>query len=378
MVRGNVIQGALGGAPMRMLALLLAALIPFGVTLVAVKLLLRFAASHLLDMPNARSSHSIPTPRGGGVGVLIGMLAGAFAVSIVDHRHLSVEGAMVLTAVAAVAAISFLDDLRPLPSWLRLLVHLGAAVLAVRAIGSYDVITVPLAGSWAVGTTGVVLSIVWCVGLTNAYNFMDGIDGIAGIQGVAAGLTWGVIGACSGDFVVAAGGLVMVSAVLAFLRSNWHPARLFLGDVGSATLGFVFAVLPLLASRQAADPGLIPAAGLLAVWPFVFDAIYTFARRLRRGEDVLAAHRGHFYQRLVVAGWSHAGVATLYGALALLGGAAAVALVIGGPGAPFIGWAALLGIGAMLLLLVARAERAGRDRVSSGVTSASGDRTSAS
>ena len=145
---------------------------------------------------------------------------------------------------------------------------------------------------------------------------MDGIDGIAGGQAVVAGLGWAALGWLSDQPLVGILGILLAASSLGFLGHNWPPARIFMGDVGSAFLGFTFAVLAVAAAQRDARLAL---AGVLLVWPFIFDACFTFLRRLRNGENVFAAHRSHLYQRLVIAGYSHRTVTLLYIGLAAWG-----------------------------------------------------------
>ena len=155
---------------------------------------------------------------------------------------------------------------------------------------------------------------------------------------------------------------------MGFLGHNWPPARIFMGDVGSAFLGFSLAVLAVIGGL--AHPGL-PLAGLLVVWPFVFDTTFTIVRRLRRGENIFAAHRSHLYQRVVIAGYSQRAVTLLYAGLALLGVVLALAWVLALPGA---GWLAL-GLPGLLSLglwrLVVRAET--KSLSAQGATPTAGD-----
>jgi UDP-N-acetylmuramyl pentapeptide phosphotransferase/UDP-N-acetylglucosamine-1-phosphate transferase len=149
----------------------------------------------------------------------------------------------------------------------------------------------------------------------NAFNFMDGIDGIAAGQGAVAGAAIAVLGWLLDVPPATLLGLTIAAACLGFLPHNWSPATIFMGDVGSAFLGFLLATAPLVAPAPEQAPiGVLPFA--LVVWPFLFDTTLTFIRRAARGENVLAAHRSHLYQRLTLAGWSHGRVAALYTALA--------------------------------------------------------------
>ena len=285
----------------------------------------------MIDVPNERSSHTQPTPRGGGLAIVAITLAGmvtshvAMGQAVQDPRILGY-----LVGASVVGLVSWMDDIRSLPSLVRLAAHAIGAAVAILALGYWTDVTIPGVGSVALGWLGLPLTAVWVIGLTNAYNFMDGIDGIAAGQGVVAGLAWAVIGSMAGQGVVSTLGLLLAATCLGFLAHNWPPARIFMGDVGSAFLGYSFAVLPLLLTHLSTEPrlqGVAPVLGCLVVWPFVLDATCTFLRRLARGENVLTPHRAHVYQRLVITGHSHRRVTSLYVALAAAGALVAVILV---------------------------------------------------
>jgi UDP-N-acetylmuramyl pentapeptide phosphotransferase/UDP-N-acetylglucosamine-1-phosphate transferase len=249
-----------------------------------------------LDHPTHRGMHSQPVPRGGGLAIVIVSLAAIFWSG----------WTFVGFAAIAIAVVSWIDDLRSLPSSIRFLTHSAAAVAFLVTNGSLN----------ELGVAGVALTFLWIAGLTNAYNFMDGIDGIAGLQGVIAGAGFALYGATHGLQTVSLIGAVVCAACVGFLAHNWSPAKIFMGDVGAAYLGFLFAVLAVVSSRGDVRAFVLIA---LVVWPFVFDTTFTILRRLRKGENILAAHRSHLYQRLVEAGWGHRSVALLYGGLAALG-----------------------------------------------------------
>ena len=236
-------------------------------------------------------------------------------------------------AAVGIAAIGWLDDLHDLSQWFRMAVYALAAFIVLLALGPVTTISLPVLGPVLLDWVAWPLLLLWLVGLTNAYNFMDGIDGIAGCQGVVAGLGWAVLGLCREWWAVEAFGLLLAGASLGFLTRNWPPARVFMGDVGSTFLGFSFAALPLLVDP--ADPRLF-LAGLLFVWPFVFDTTFTLIRRLLRGENILRAHRSHLYQRLVIAGCSHRFVTLLYTGLAAAGGVLAIGYASRWPGADWL------------------------------------------
>lgn len=279
-----------------------------------------------LDIPNERSSHTRPTPRGGGLAIVAVVLGGLwFYAALCPGVPRLALGIFTLGAVL-IACVSGWDDLHPLPVWCRFTTHGLAAILVILAFGYWHAVGWPGLGGFSLGLFGVLLTFLWIVGLTNAYNFMDGIDGIAGAQAVVAGLGWAILGWIDGQPLVSVMGLLIAAASLGFLGHNWPPARIFMGDVGSAFLGFSLAALTGMASQS--NPVFV-LAGIALIWPFIFDAVFTFARRLRRGEKVWAAHRSHLYQRLIISGLSHGQVSGLYIGLAILGLVWAVALVQG-------------------------------------------------
>jgi len=211
---------------------------------------------------------------------------------------------------------------------------------------------------------------VWIVGLTNVYNFMDGIDGIAAVQGVVAGLVWAVAGVWLGSDVVLLFGLVLTGACFGFLLLNWAPAKIFMGDVGSAFLGFTFAVLPLLLIHElprlgnVAYAGVVPGFAVLVVWSFVGDGFLTLVRRILHGERVWQAHRSHLYQRLVQTGWSHARVSLLYGGWCVVTALAGLWWLLQAPGAALVAMATpMLTLVGMYVFVLRREWAANRERM---------------
>jgi Fuc2NAc and GlcNAc transferase len=254
-----------------------------------------------LDIPNQRSSHSIPTPRGGGAAVVLSVTAAAIVLASLGILSFGLLMALVVGGVA-VAAIGFLDDRRPVRAGVRFAIHLGAALWAVAWLGGMPVLQVgehliPL--GWA-GAVLAVLAIVWTL---NLFNFMDGIDGIAGSEAVFVAGAGALLSLLHHESlgVVAAGG-AFCAATLGFLGWNWPPAKIFMGDVGSGYLGFFIAVSALAASRDhPADLW----AWLILGGAFFVDATVTLVRRAIRGERVYEAHRSHAYQRLARKWHSH-------------------------------------------------------------------------
>lgn len=248
----------------------------------------------LLDLPNQRSSHTLPTPRGGGLSVVITSLAAALALWAMGR----VDTELMLALVgggAAVAGVGWLDDRGSLPVRIRFIVHIIAAVWALYWLGGLPPLQVgerPFDLGWA-GHVLAVLGLVWAL---NLFNFMDGIDGLAGSEAVCVcllvgGLAW-CFGRPTGASLLA---IYLALAALGFLVWNWPPAKIFLGDVGSGYLGFVIAVLAVADARE--NPAALFIWLILAAVFFV-DATVTLLRRWSRGERVHQAHRSHAYQWL--------------------------------------------------------------------------------
>lgn len=338
-----------------------------------VSALIRWGSAYLLDVPNERSLHEAPVPRGGGAAIVLVALGGITAAALLSRSTLSWP---FVVAALAVALVSVYDDVKSLGTGIR---------LAVQVLASLVVLWSHFPGSASVALPGAVsvtfpavtvagIGLFWVVGLTNVYNFMDGVDGMAGAQGVAAGVGWAVVGAWLGDEAIALIGVLIAGATLGFLAHNWSPARIFLGDVGSSFLGFVFAGLVLVAGHGLG--GRIPLAALLFVWPFGFDGAYTLLRRLADRENLFRAHRSHLYQRLVLAGWSHAKVSKLYGSLGAvctLGGLGWLSLP-----EPFASWLASLALLGTPMVLLERVSSVERRQVRGPANRLTGDTTTES
>jgi len=273
----------------------------------------RWGSRRLLDIPNERSSHTRPTPRGGGLPLVAVALGVWIWTQGLDGMLGSPASLALVVGAIIVALVSWIDDLQGLPFRVRLSVHLLAGAMVLLSAPPPVSVILPGLGEVPLGVLAWPLALVWIAGLTNAFNFMDGIDGIAGGQGLVAALGWVALGlGFHGNFIAALGLFLAVGCVV-FLLFNRHPARIFMGDVGSATLGFIFAALPFVFSASPWTPERsFWVVGVAFVWPFVFDTGFTLVRRWRRGEKVTDAHRSHLYQRLVIAGWGHARTSALY------------------------------------------------------------------
>lgn len=294
------------------------------VSLLGTHIVRRYAlARAILDIPNDRSSHEVPTPRGGGLAIAISVLGGisaAAAVGWMDTRLAMALGGGGLL----IAGIGWIDDHRHVAARWRALVHLTAATWAVWLLGGLESLRFGPT-SLPLGLAGSVLAVIAIVWLINLYNFMDGIDGIAGSEALLVGGIGAIFALSAGHPAVATAALIIAAAAAGFLVWNWPPAKIFMGDVGSGLLGYLFAVLAL-ASETRGGPALLVWVTLLAV--FIFDATVTLVRRVLHGEQWYSAHRSHAYQRAVQAGWSHARVtgAVIFINLALALAAAAAVL----------------------------------------------------
>lgn len=292
------------------LVLLLCFLVSVGAT----ALLRRYAiARRILDVPNDRSSHTVPTPRGGGVAIVvafIGSLALLWGSHVLDWRV-----ACALTGAGAlIALVGFLDDHRHVAARWRLLAHFLAAIWALACLGGLPPVAA-LGGSADLGWGGNLLAVVALVWLLNLYNFMDGIDGIAGVEAVTvcvgAVALYVTSSAPSSDWVLPA---ALAAATLGFLVWNFPPAKIFMGDAGSGFLGLMLGAL---AIRGAA---LHPAwlwSWIILLGVFVVDATVTLLRRLARRERVYEAHRSHAYQSASRRIGSHRPVTLAVGAINL-------------------------------------------------------------
>lgn len=290
----------------------------------------------VLDRPNERSSHVVATPRGGGLAI-IGVLIPAFLVLGV----LTGERFPLLLAACSVmlAAISFLDDLRPISPAIRFSIHFGAALLLLLGLAFWhdsapsELIKQRAPSPLIVWFLGVVFCI-YLVGYTNAFNFMDGINGLAGAQALVSGAGVAIVAHLvdAADLRnIAFAGAILAGAALGFLPHNFPRARVFMGDVGSVPIGFVSAGLAVVLARKAGLWLIVPLVLLHA--NYILDTSITLIRRILRGEKWYLPHREHFYQRLVRSGKSHAMVTGTELSLQLVTLAAAIAYLYVGPAA---------------------------------------------
>lgn len=283
----------------------------------------------LMDIPNERSSHKVPVPRGGGFIIVLGftiacMAAAGWSLSIGLESQLAWQIIFIAILAFIIALIGLFDDVKDLPVLIRFSCQLLIATTVVIVLGPWQTAELPEFFSFHLGIAGWILPIIWIVGLINAYNFMDGIDGLSTGQGVVASFGWVGLGIIIGiPFPVILPFICLCGLLLAFLHFNWSPARVFMGDVCSGFLGFVFAVIPLLFHQEMRinNPGQTAFyfMAALLLWPFLADSGYTFLRRAIKKENVFRAHRSHLYQRLTIYGYSHSKVSLFYILLGISG-----------------------------------------------------------
>ena len=262
-----------------------------------------FARTRLVDHPNERSSHAAPTPRGGGIAIVVAFLSAWAAWLALAPDGLAPsygDSAPILMLTAAVAALSLLDDWRSLPVWLRFGAQGAAVAIGLSFLPETSLVFQGLVPFW-LDRAGAFLAWLWFL---NLFNFMDGIDGLAGVETLVIGAGLFALALLGGvPVTIGVVALAAAAAAAGFLPWNWQPAKIFMGDVGSVGLGFALGWLLI----AAAAAGTWQAAVILPLYYWI-DASWTLLRRGARGEKFWRAHRDHLYQRAVQRGYSHAAV----------------------------------------------------------------------
>lgn len=272
----------------------LTVLLAFVASVVATHIFIRLADRQgVVAEANHRSMHKGATVTGGGLALLVVAFAVFLSLWPLEsvHRYL-------LPAIALLAVVSFVDDLKPVSQWVRFGAHIGAAIAAVASVHYAQMILQGYLPFW-LDRALAVFALVWFI---NLFNFMDGIDGIAGIETVTIAGGFAIVMSTAGMTSPLMGlALATAGAAAGFLFWNWHPARVFMGDVGSVPLGFVCGALMIWLAVK-----LSLSAALILPLYFVADATITILKRLIRGENIREAHRSHYYQRSARGVGSHA------------------------------------------------------------------------
>lgn len=290
------------------------------VTLILTLILTLNKLGMIPDVPNERSLHTEPVPRTGGIGLMAGILSGWMML-------IQLWPWWIVLPTLGLFVLSLVDDMRDLSPRTRLIGHFLAALLVLWGAGVNIIWLLP-----------VLLFIVW---MTNLYNFMDGSDGLAGGMAFFGFSFYGVAGFMNGDDTLAMMSFAVSSAGLAFLFFNSHPAKIFMGDAGSISLGFLAAAFGVWGWQLGYWPFWFP---LLVFSPFVADATATLLMRVRRGEKLAQAHRSHYYQRLVQMGWGHRKTAVVEYVLMFFAGVSAlwgIGLDVQGQGNLLAWWGAI-------------------------------------
>lgn len=280
------------------------ALLSLLISALVVHLILRLGLHGILDEPNHRSLHEQPVPRSGGLGIVAAMVLGFY---VARGPWPIAAGTLIL------GMVSYADDQWGLPVWVRLLMHLGVAA-GLLLLGPYS--------GWSRMTLlFAILAIVW---MTNLYNFMDGADGLAGGMAFFGFGAYAVAATGGGYGPLANLSACIAAGALGFLIFNFHPARIFMGDIGSISLGFLAAALGLEGIHRGAWEAWFP---IVVFSPFIVDASVTLFRRVARRERVWQAHREHYYQRMVRFGMGHRNTALFWYAAMIGSGLTACGLL---------------------------------------------------
>jgi len=271
----------------------------------------------VLDVANERTLHTRPTPRGGGAAVVLGLFSGVVFMVLTSGRSSAPDLLPMTLAVALFGLLGLAEDVGGDIGGIAPLCRLAVQAMVSLGVTAITIVSVTLADGQpdtVLLVTAAVVGPVWLTGFVNAFNFMDGVNGISAAQATVAGVGYALVGTAHHNPPLVAGGAVVAGAALGFAPFNVPRALVFLGDVGSYALGGAIGALAL----QAWLSGIGPEAVLAPVILYLADTATTLVRRVRAGERWYLPHRGHAYQRLVSAGWSHTAVAGYTGLLAAL------------------------------------------------------------
>lgn len=298
----------------------------------------------VMDIPNERSSHKIPVPRGGGWALVLVLLPGLLVTGI-GYQDLQTYGSL-LVGLLLLVAISWLDDQRHIHPLIRLALHVLAAFIATGSLPAHSMVLNGYLPFWL----DRVLMILGWAWFMNLYNFMDGIDGITGAETIALA-TGGCLLMTFDNLslpYIETMTLLLSGVSLGFLAFNWHPAKIFLGDVGSVPLGYLLGFMLIVLATN----GVMFPAFILPLY-YIADSGLTLTKRALRGEKIWQAHRQHFYQRAAAGLGRHDQVVVIISvANALLLGAALLAIRN-----PLTGFTLAVGIVGLLLALLQKLSR---------------------
>ena len=307
--------------------ILLMGLSAFGISLLGTWIMIRIG---IKDMPIHRSSHKMPTPRSGGVGIIAGFAAAMLylyrtdAVGYIASWRLSLLGLGALVTIA----VSLRDDIKAVPFIQKLLVQILTACLIVASGLSLTEIPIPLCGTVELGSLGGIISVLWIIFFMNVFNFMDCLNGLAGGGSIIASLFCAGLGLFFEEKAFFYISFSLFFSTLGFFLFNFPKGKIFMGDVGSQFLGLIWAILLLIPAQEGHVTQMrislftVP----LLFFGFIYDVSVTLVRRIWYGDPFWEAHRTHLFQLLNRTGFSHIQVTGLYLALSVVQGIGAVAL----------------------------------------------------
>ncbi len=302
---------------------------------IATKLITRISLSlGIVDQPGERRSHHIPTPRGGGMGFVLVFLIffpiGKYFFDISSELFWPFY-----VCCGMISLLGLLDDISSLSRKLRFGVWIAVSMVAVLWGLSIETIDLPILGKITFGLLSPLITFLWLIGVTNFFNFMDGINGLAGLEAIVVTLFLGIAAYQAGNNLIFLASGILFWGVFGFLPENFPEAKVFMGDGASNFLGFALAGLTILGSQsqEASIPFLLPVILLVL---FLLDAGITLLKRIPKRKEWLEPHRDHYYQRLTDLGLSHSQVSLLYTGLNLILGFLALLY------SRLDGWAALL------------------------------------
>ena len=305
-----------------------------GLALVSALVVLAMTSVGVMDRPDPRKAHARPTPKGGGVGVVVAFMLGlSILYGYAEFARLAdpyFRG--VILAALAIAIVSYLDDLRDWPFVVKLAAQVGAALTAILSGLYVERFSLPGLGAVQAGEWGAAATLLWIVFATNAMNFVDGLNGLASGTALVACVFLAAMAETQGGQFVYAASLLLAAGLAGFLPFNFPRARIFLGDVGSQFCGFVLAILGVAAARfDRVEMSFLLVPMLLA--GVLFDVAFTLVRRAAAGDPLTQPHRSHLYQVAHRSGMAAAHVAFVHWAFAAFGGACGLLFSAASPAA---------------------------------------------
>ncbi len=297
-------------------------------TLACIICILMIKRVRIMDVPNGRSSHEVPIPKSGGIVIVITFLIGVIAIFLFGDATMISKKYFFgfLFSALLIATVSFYDDLTDKPFIFKLIIQIIAAAIVIKSGVVIHEVALPWTGKVQLGAIGILLTFLWIIGLTNAYNFMDGLNGMAAGPAIINGLFFGFLSFSQGSTFVYIICYTIIAGALGFLVFNFPRPSLFMGDVGSAFLGFVFATLGIIAALYDHSHTSLLVMPLL-LFNYIYDTTFTFIRRLLRHENVFEAHRTHLYQLFNQLGHSHVRVSCFHFCICIAQGIGAYIMI---------------------------------------------------